>query len=542
MRTIPSEILDVRSSAEKRVHKFLRQIAFGPNDTALHSLNLAKHEYKRWGEADFVLLTRRGILLLEVKGGRVACRNGIWEFTDRFGHVSRKRESPASQAKSAFFSMLEHYLHPKYGKNIDRLTMGWSVVFDGVDRLVSSGASNLPEQPDDITAYRKDCLGHNSFRLFLERAYDYWDLRTKGRHELMADDLISDIASFLRPTFEKVPPLNSQLNDFSEELNSFTKEQSARMDEMQENDRIFITGGAGTGKTFLAVACARYEAARDRKVLVLTRSNYLSRFILSHKLPQNVHVQCLDEIRCTDFAERPWDTLVVDEGQDLCQFETLDLLDRLVVGGFEHGRWRWFGDPNNQVSGSFTYEAEAFEYLRELGFRRRLLENVRNAPPIVNCIHEFTEASIGKPRSRGLGSEVRFYKVAKTDEIPRMVVKIVSDWISDAQGVERCSIAVLLPDDGIIESMVKTINEKGIRAEALSGKSVSGKRRNSVIVSRAEDFKGLEKPLVCVAGLPASNNKTSYRKLVYGAFSRANHTLSVIGTSSQIEILNKARR
>jgi hypothetical protein len=67
---IPSEILDVKSVAEKRVHAMLRQVNFGSADIALHSLNLAKHDYKRWGEADFVLLTRRGLLLLEVKGAK----------------------------------------------------------------------------------------------------------------------------------------------------------------------------------------------------------------------------------------------------------------------------------------------------------------------------------------------------------------------------------------------------------------------------------------------------------------------------------------
>ncbi len=38
---------------------------------AVHSVNLPEHEYKRWGEADFVVVSNAGVTLLEVKGGMV---------------------------------------------------------------------------------------------------------------------------------------------------------------------------------------------------------------------------------------------------------------------------------------------------------------------------------------------------------------------------------------------------------------------------------------------------------------------------------------
>ena len=107
---IPSSVLKFNSTAEKRVFEMLAQINFGPADIALHSLNIAEHSYKRWGEIDFLLLTRRGILALEVKGGRVACRNGLWEYTNREGKTTRKRESPASQAASAYFALEKNYV------------------------------------------------------------------------------------------------------------------------------------------------------------------------------------------------------------------------------------------------------------------------------------------------------------------------------------------------------------------------------------------------------------------------------------------------
>ena len=527
MRVVPAEILDVKSAAEKRIHGFLRQVTFGQADVALHSLNLAHHEYKRWGEADFVLLTRRGMLLIEVKGGRVACRNGVWEFKNRFGQVTRKRESPAAQAKSAFFSLLESYLRPRFGHELDGLTMGWGVVFDGVDRLVTVGKSALPEQPDQITAYRQDCLGHNSFNQYLKRAFGHWLSRTRGsRPKEMPDQLIAETAAFLRPNFEKVPSLNSQLFDFNEELCHFSDEQCARLDEIQENDRIVIEGGAGTGKTFLAVACARYEAARARRVLLFTKSPHLATFLRAHNMPAAVTICSSDDLDSLSSCTTTWDTLVVDEGQDLCQVETVVALSDVLRGGLEAGRWRWFGDPNNQVAPSTPFDTDAYDYLSRMAFRTRLNQNVRNAPPIVDCIHEIAKADVGKPRAKGVGSKVKYTVAANRGAISQAIVEQVVRWTSSKLGVRRSDIAVLMPDDGACAVVVDELNSAGIRAELLSAKALSGNRRDCVIVSSVADFKGLEKPVVCVGGLsPNANDETMRRTALRRVLSSKSYAL-----------------
>ena len=66
----------------------------------LHSLGLAGHESKIWGEADIVILSERGVFALEVKGGTVDCVDGIWRFSGDFATFT-KRESPWAQAMGA---------------------------------------------------------------------------------------------------------------------------------------------------------------------------------------------------------------------------------------------------------------------------------------------------------------------------------------------------------------------------------------------------------------------------------------------------------
>ncbi len=56
--------------------------------TVLHSVGLARHASKPWAEADVVLVGPPGVLVLEVKGGRLERRNGRWGFRNRFDHVN----------------------------------------------------------------------------------------------------------------------------------------------------------------------------------------------------------------------------------------------------------------------------------------------------------------------------------------------------------------------------------------------------------------------------------------------------------------------
>ena len=118
MKVIPNIFGNKTSNAERNIFQLLKSINFNEKifhnySVALHSLNLGIHEKKRWSEGDFVIISERGILLLEIKGGRVAYKNNLWEFTDRDGKTTKKIEGPGAQANSAFHSLDKKYLQKK---------------------------------------------------------------------------------------------------------------------------------------------------------------------------------------------------------------------------------------------------------------------------------------------------------------------------------------------------------------------------------------------------------------------------------------------
>src|SRR5262245_37118187 len=84
---------------------------------AVHSVNLPDHEYKRWGEADFVVVTRAGVTLLEIKGGSVSIAGREWRYKNARGEAIISTEGPARQALSAAIA-LEGLLAEHVGRRI----------------------------------------------------------------------------------------------------------------------------------------------------------------------------------------------------------------------------------------------------------------------------------------------------------------------------------------------------------------------------------------------------------------------------------------
>ena len=76
---IPRIIPETSPKSERRVHRALGDLS--QDWTALHSVKWQSRRNGRPGdgEADFVLIhPRRGILVLEVKGGEVSVEAGTW--------------------------------------------------------------------------------------------------------------------------------------------------------------------------------------------------------------------------------------------------------------------------------------------------------------------------------------------------------------------------------------------------------------------------------------------------------------------------------
>ncbi len=97
----------IKSTGEKQIFDRLRGDPATTDWICLHSLNLAKHMKRVYGEIDFVVLVpNEGIFCLEIKSGRVARREGIWTYTDRYGDISTSTVGPSGRPEMACFPYL----------------------------------------------------------------------------------------------------------------------------------------------------------------------------------------------------------------------------------------------------------------------------------------------------------------------------------------------------------------------------------------------------------------------------------------------------
>ena len=275
----------------------------------------------------------------------------------------------------------------------------------------SGGQEVIPEiifdkRTENITAY-------------LNQVFDYWEGRQHRRPRPLSPQNRKAIAAFLRADFTYIPSLGDRLNEVDQRLLRLTREQAMLLDALSLNDHLIIEGGAGTGKTMLAMEYARRECGRGRRVLYLTYNKNLARNIISclgeqcgenikivnlhalfgeyvrvdaeamaqdpnlyftQELPEDV-LSYLEELSQEELGALQFDDLILDEGQDILKPEYLLVMDLLLKGGLEKGCWAVFYDEKqNLYNPEF---ADGFQLLTSYSNTRfKLFINCRNTAQI----------------------------------------------------------------------------------------------------------------------------------------------------------------
>ena len=401
MRMVPSSPFATGSQAEKRIFDRLRR-AFDDRWVACHSLKPTRHPGKRFPEIDFVICGPEGLYVLEVKGGQIACRDGVWQYQDRYARSFESQEGPFRQAETALHGLLEDLRASLPGGVLDQLPVGYGVVFPDCDFRV--------EGAEWDRAMVADARASRDLEGWLRRLFAYW----QERHQSSArpdERALRTLQEYLRPDVEVPPsdtgvPLLHQVEDVRVRVERFTHDQMRMADVAEANPRVLCSGGAGTGKTFLAERLARRWSEAGAQVALVCRSPWLRHFLASRLSAPGLTVSLIDGVRldCRRAGLSRFDALIVDEGQDLFDARSLDTLDSVLAGGLEGGRWCWFHDLNNQ-SLCRRYAPEAKAHLESLEpVRMPLRINCRNTRVILEWIQDALGANLGV---RGAGAGTR---------------------------------------------------------------------------------------------------------------------------------------
>jgi hypothetical protein len=507
------------SDAEREVFSRLARTDFGSSARALHSLNISEHDYKRVGELDFVIVCERGVLVLEVKGGGVACGgDGIWTFTDRYGNTFRKSEGPFQQARSGMFSLKRRLGEILGEEKIAPVLFGFGVLFPDCE-FSERGVEWAPEIVFDA---KKGARGED-LRVYLNKAFQYWESKERTPFTVPGD-LLREIAHALRPSFDRVPSLRVKSHRLTQAMEELTEEQYAQLDWIEENPRSICAGGAGTGKTFLAAELARRQAARGKRVLVACASPVLAAYLGARLSDSKITVASLDRLRCNtegpSTTARPrFDALIVDEGQDLLNMAALGTLDVDLKGGLAQGEWCFLLDANRQTGLSGCYEREAHDYLLDhrpaVG---RLSRNCRNTEQIVMQTRLLTASDLGKPIA-GEGPPVEFGYYESDEQLSRLIDGHLGRLREES--IEPSEITILLARPLARSSLQRTEVWRRRAVTVLDPMIAADWPARGLTCASVADFKGLENKFILLIDLELDGPPDLFTNLMYVGMSRA---------------------
>lgn len=505
MRIVPPiQVIEkhATSAAEIQVARLLQRVELHSGATAYWSVRLAEHERKQEAEADFVIVDKDVILVLEVKGGRVSHVDGRWTSVDRYGRQHRIPESPMQQARGA-----ARAIQNRIGAG-GRHYVRW-------DALVITPDISLPPQSLEWKNGRwlvGPDMSRENLHARLSAVISEMEPVPPHRRGNAAKE--SNLKAHLDAAFdgEASYPGTATILDEQNEATASQAEALARF----YTHQLIVTGGAGTGKTLVMAELARREAGAnitgvdDPSILVTFRSRGLEPYIGSLlEDVRGVTVKVFEDIGDDEL----YDVILVDEAQDLMNASDMDVLTQAVRGGLDHGRWRIFLDPNNQAHVDGLFDEETFEVLKsQASALLPLNRNVRNTAPVVTTLKTMLNADLGDP---GIVQGRRpFWDLESTgalEDALRHADQLVHD---QAHPSDIC----------LIDCSGKTTGES---------KTPEGYRLTSPAA-----IKGRESNHVVVFGWP-ENMDTAGRAAVYVALTRPRVSLSVLLTPEQARSLTK---
>lgn len=518
--------------SEKRVAASLKNL---PDDwTIVHHVSWqSKRRGKEGdGEADFVIIHPKfGLLVLEVKGGGIEIIDGRWKSKDRFGvvHEIKNPFEQASDSKHALVKWLDAE------GLLERVRVGHAVVFPHLDHVPWVG----PAGTEAITWTR---VNLSDIASAVKRSCNHWSLSGS-----LSEGDLKRLIALLAPTVSVRRRMGSDSADAETQIVQLTAEQIEAFAGLRAARGGLILGGAGTGKTVLAVARAQQLAQDGFHTLVVCFNELLGRSLEDRFKSEGgitagtYHSFCFRQAKAANLvwpcnpasdwweSEAPnllieasarngaeFDAVVVDEAQDFSPAWLESL--RCLVKSNEASPFFLFADPRQELWGRNWTEGAYGQFTYQL----RL--NMRNTRPIAERVSAIIASS---ERIRDIpGPSPLWRDVHDSKKLNVGVITVVEQLLEEGFGPQNlivlCGSAARvtrLRDYTVGSYSFGTWGSRGIPVETIAR------------------FKGMEAQAVVVV-LEGGEDTELERTMAYVALSRARSVLAVVGSRSSQAFIN----
>ena len=509
--------------SERRVFSALKS-ALPAGWFAWHSMRLCAkgHDY---AEADFIIACPdRGVLILEVKGGSIRKENGAW-----YQNKQQMSRSPLDQAHRCRNILRRRFEESK----LPCPHSGLAVFFP--DTPVDSGLTQ-----DDL---RGKAIGSESFP-YLDRIVKSMFENDFPRKTTQAKGWISALHAMWCESWIPDKKLSKRMAKDDEIRLKLDREQNKILDITGENERAIVEGVSGSGKSILAMELARREAARDRRVLILSFTESMALEFgrnLADPLISTSSVGMLalallkeegqEVIReyTPDFwdpvmrksagivavgRDPRWDTVIVDEAQDMGE----NAWTFIEACAGPRSRLWIFTDPGQTALAGRSIPPRLLQ-----GSMKLKLDKPYRCPPAIQALVDVFSGNTPDRAliSEGVNSGVIKIIGANSSDVARKIKKEINALIRD--GFNLSQIAILsLRGVNCSESIITRTEVLGIPTfQAADPKAADG-----LICDTFIRFKGLERPAVIVTDLRYVTERLFSRMVI--AATRATSALRII--------------
>ncbi len=547
-RMIPTDISTMNFTySEKKMYNLLEKL-LPQKYRVYYSVSFSYQDKNqkgafRTGEIDFVILNKDfGFLCLEVKGGKsLEISDGIFKLITNENTGQYFNINPIEQARNGMYALLNIFEQETGRKFSGKYCYG--ICFPNFNLQGNNLGMSGPN--DFIIDYGQ----LDNLKTKIENMFKLLPNREFNDDDYLAIERIINIKRFYGIT------VGRQIEFAEKKLIEINRVQEAILDLLDNQAKVKIRGGAGTGKTWIAMKKALRCAEKGMRTAFICFNSKLASFVkemlkqLSEQdfdFPIDVftyHKMISDFIspatyrnflydqedkdleKATEYAlkyltkKQKYDAIIVDEGQDFS--ETWQLLITNLLKEDGNGILYLFYDPSQDIFDKLTdipFLIETPDYI--------LSQNLRNTKEI----HEFAinEANVKENLSSKIdGLEPILYEVETANESLNILKKILDELIK--RHLVKEEQIIILSNKRLENSLFNDWKDK-INPYILM-KNPTNVRQNVIKFNTIQSFKGLESDIVIYLEHHRQNsepNEQNIDLLKYVAYTRARYVLYVI--------------